>query len=131
MSSEATSSPTSTLYRGGVVYSPADPLATAMLVSDDQIAWIGSEEAAAGLADGVGQVVDLAGGLVTPTFVDAHVHVSATGMTLRSAALTDVRSLQEALTRIEDAARRRAGRPVYAPGWDERDWPEGRAPSAQ
>ena len=96
MSSEATSSPTSTLYRGGVVYSPADPLATAMLVSDDQIAWIGSEEAAAGLADGVGQVVDLAGGLVTPTFVDAHVHVSATGMTLRSAALTDVRSLQEA-----------------------------------
>ena len=131
MSSERTSSPTSTLYRGGVVYSPADPLATAMLVSDDQIAWIGSEEAAAGLADGVGQVVDLAGGLVTPTFVDAHVHVSATGMTLRSAALTDVRSLQEALTRIEDAARRRAGRPVYAPGWDERDWPEGRAPSAQ
>ena len=131
MSSEPTPPATSTLYRGGHVYGPAQPLATAMVVADDQIAWIGSEEAAAGLADGVGHVVDLAGALVTPTFVDAHVHVSATGMGLRSASLTDVHSLQEALATIEDAARRRAGRPVYAPGWDERDWPEDRAPSAQ
>ena len=131
MSSEATPPPTSTLYRGGHVYGPAEPLATAMVVADDKIAWLGDEEAAAGLADGVGHVVDLAGALVTPAFVDSHVHVSATGMGLRSASLTDVRSLQEALATIENAARRRAGRPVYAPGWDERDWPEGRAPTAQ
>lgn len=131
MSSKPASSTTSTLYRGGNIHNPTDPLATAMLVADDQIAWIGSEEAASGLADGVGHVVDLAGALVTPTFVDAHVHVSATGMGLRSASLADVRSLHEALATIEDAARRRAGRPVYAPGWDEQDWPEARAPSAQ
>jgi predicted amidohydrolase YtcJ len=131
VSSEPTPAATSTLYRGGHVYGSVEPLATAMVVADDKIAWIGSAEAAAGLADGVGHVVDLAGALVTPTFVDAHVHVSATGMGLRSASLTDVHSLQEALATIETAARRRAGRPVYAPGWDERDWLEGRGPSAQ
>jgi predicted amidohydrolase YtcJ len=130
VSSEPASSATSTLYRGGCVHSLADPLATAMVVADDRVAWIGSEEAAGGLADGVGEVVDLAGALVTPTFVDAHVHTSATGMGLRSAALTDVRSLHEALDKIEDDARRRAGRPIYAPGWDEQDWPEHRPPTA-
>ena len=131
MTPEATPSPTTTLYRGGVVYSAADPLATAMVVADDQIAWIGTDEAAAGLADGIGQVVDLGGALVTPAFVDAHAHTSATGMGLRSTELTDVRSLHEALAMIEQAARKKAGRPVYAPSWDEQDWPEHRPPSAQ
>ena len=37
----------------------------------------------------------------------------------------------EALATIEAAARRRAGRPLYAPNWDEQDWPERRPPKAQ
>ncbi|MEP7370572.1 MAG: amidohydrolase family protein, partial [Dermatophilaceae bacterium] len=131
MSSESSAPATTTLYRGGFVYGPANPLATAMVVDGEQIAWIGSEEAAAGLLDGVGEVVDLAGALVTATFVDAHVHTSATGMGLRSTALTDVRSLAAALDKIQSAARKRAGRAVYAPGWDEQLWPEGRPPTAQ
>jgi predicted amidohydrolase YtcJ len=127
VTSEATSAAGSILYRGGFVYSPSSPFATAMVVAGDQVAWIGSDEAAGGFADGVNQVVDLAGALVTPSFVDAHVHTSATGLGLRSVELTDVRSLHEALALIQDAARRRAGRPVYAPNWDEEDWPERRA----
>ena len=130
-SAESTRSARSTLYRGGFVYTPVDQFATSMVVADDQIGWIGSDEAAAGRADGVDQVVELDGALVTPTFVDAHVHTSATGMGLRSVDLTDVRSLQDALTRIEDAGRKRAGRPVYAPNWDEQGWPEHHPPTAQ
>ena len=102
-----------------------------MVVANDQIAWIGSDEAAVRHSDGVDAVVDLDGALVTPTFVDAHVHTSATGMSLRSVELTDVRSAAEALARIEDAARKRQGRPVYAPNWDEDTWPEHRPPTAQ
>jgi len=131
VTSETASSATSTLYRRGFVYSPADPFATAMVVADEKIAWIGSDEAAKSLADGVDQVVDLAGALVTPTFVDAHVHTSATGLGLRSVGLSEVRSLHEALATIEAAARSRAGRPLYAPNWDEQDWPERRPPKAQ
>lgn len=131
MTRDSTSSPTSTLYRGGVVYSPTDQRATSMVVTDDHIAWIGSDEAAASLADAVDHVVHLDGALVTPAFVDAHAHTSATGMGLRSADLTGIRSLHDALATIEDAARRRAGRPVYAPNWDEQDWPERRPATAQ
>jgi predicted amidohydrolase YtcJ len=121
---------TTTLYRGGRIYGAADPAATALVVDGERIAWIGSDEAAAGYADGVGAVVELAGALVTPTFVDSHVHTSATGMGLRSVGLTSARSLREALDRIESAARKRAGRPIYAPNWDDRDWPEHRPATA-
>jgi predicted amidohydrolase YtcJ len=121
-----------TLYRGGFVHSPAHPSATALVVAGDQIAWIGSDEAAASHADGVDSVVDLDGALVTPTFVDAHVHTSQTGLALRGVDLADVHALREALVRIEDAARKRSGRPVYAHSWDADSWrPEQRPPTAR
>lgn len=59
------------LLRGGTVYSQADPFATAMLVHGHEIAWVGSEGAALAMTDGVDDVVDLDGALVTPAFVDA------------------------------------------------------------
>lgn len=59
------------LLHGGNVYSPADPFATAMLVAGDEVAWIGSEGAALAQADGVDEVIDLAGAIVAPAFVDA------------------------------------------------------------
>jgi predicted amidohydrolase YtcJ len=120
----------STLYRGGFVYGAPDSFANALVVADNKIAWIGTDEAAAGHADGVDAVVELDGALVTPTFVDAHVHTSATGLGLRSVDLSDALSLRQVLDTIEQAARRRAGRAVYAPNWDERNWPEHRPPSS-
>lgn len=59
------------LLRGGNVYSPADPFASAMLVAGHEIAWIGGDGAALAMADGVEEVVELDGALVTPAFVDA------------------------------------------------------------
>jgi predicted amidohydrolase YtcJ len=123
-------SPATTLYRGGLVYNGADPLATAFVIAGNRIAWIGSDAAAAGHADGVDAVVDLGGALVTPTFVDAHVHTSATGLGLRSVDLSDAMSLSQVLDRIAKASRKRGGRPVYAPNWDQQDWPEHRPPTA-
>jgi len=76
-------------------------------------------------------VVELDGALVTPTFVDAHVHTSATGLGLRSVELTGALSLRQVLDRIQEAARKRAGRPVYAPNWDEQHWPEHRPPTSR
>ena len=35
-----------TLYRGGVVHSPAASLATALVIADDKIAWMGSDQEA-------------------------------------------------------------------------------------
>jgi predicted amidohydrolase YtcJ len=129
--SPATANPTTTLYRGGWLYGTADPCATAMMVDGDRIAWTGSDEAATRHLDGADAVVELDGALVTPTFVDAHVHLSATGLGLRSVELTAARSLRQVLDLIEGAARKRAGRPVHAPNWDEQDWPERRPPTGR
>jgi predicted amidohydrolase YtcJ len=118
----------STLYRGGFVYTPIDPFANAMVVDETSgtIAWIGGDDAAAGHVDAVDEVVELEGALVTPAFVDAHAHVSQTGAGLRGVDLGATRSVVEALSRIEDAARRNQGRPVYAPNWDQDHWAEHR-----
>lgn len=121
-----------TLYRGGFVYSPVDPFATAMVVDEatGTIAWIGGDEAATVHVDAVDEVVELDGALVTPTFVDAHAHISQTGAVLRGVDLTTARSRDEVLSRIEDGARRSGGRAVYAPNWDETTWADGQVHTA-
>ncbi|MEU8548334.1 amidohydrolase [Streptomyces roseoverticillatus] len=122
--------PRTVLLRNGDVHSPADPFATAMVVERGAVAWVGSEGAADSFADGVDEVVDLGGALVTPAFTDAHVHTTATGLALTGLDLTGSRSLAEALDRIRAHA---AARPTEAVllghGWDASAWPEQRPPS--
>jgi predicted amidohydrolase YtcJ len=118
------------LLRGGFVYSPADPFATAMVVDGDTVAWVGSEGAADSFADGVDTVVQLDGALVTPAFTDAHVHTTATGFALTGLDLSDTASLAEALARTAAyAAARPADRVLLGHGWDETRWPERRPPT--
>ncbi|MCC3773031.1 amidohydrolase, partial [Streptomyces sp. UNOC14_S4] len=119
-----------TLLRNGTVHSPADPFATAMVVERGGVAWVGSEGAADSFADGVDEVVDLDGALVTPAFTDAHVHTTATGLTLTGLDLTGARTLAEALDRVRaHAAARPADRVLLGHGWDASAWPERRPPS--
>ncbi|MFJ5229145.1 amidohydrolase [Kitasatospora sp. NPDC088391] len=119
------------LLRGGNVYSPADPFATAMLVEGGHVAWVGSDGAAGAYADAADEIVELDGALVTPAFVDAHVHATATGLSLTGLDLTDCASLPEALARIAAfcAETGEGGGVLIGHGWDETNWPEGRAPS--
>jgi predicted amidohydrolase YtcJ len=115
-----------TLYRRGHIYSPADPRATAMLVRDGRIAWLGGDDAPA--AD---VVVDLDGALVTPAFVDAHVHSTNTGLMLGGLDLGGVRSATEVLDAV--AARARSlpeGALLLGFGWDESTWTDQRLPHA-
>ncbi len=114
-----------TLVRGAI-YSPAHPRATAMIVRDDTIDWIGAAENA--LAADVDAVDDLDGALITPAFVDAHVHATSTGIALTGLDLATSQSLREALDRLEAHCRARAGRMVIGHGWDESHWPEQRGP---
>ncbi|AGP53520.1 amidohydrolase [Streptomyces rapamycinicus NRRL 5491] len=118
------------LLRGGEVHSPADPFATAMVVERGTVAWVGSEGAADGFADGVDEVIQLDGALVTPAFTDAHVHTTATGLALTGLDLTGARTLPDALERVRaHAAAHPADRVLLGHGWDAARWPEGRPPS--
>ncbi|WP_042405175.1 amidohydrolase [Streptacidiphilus carbonis] len=124
------------LLRGGDVYTPADPFATALLVQDGQVAWVGSDGAAESYAGDADRVVDLAGALVTPAFVDAHVHATSTGLALTGLDLTGCPDLAGALRRItafvraQPAADRERG-VLMGHGWDETGWPEGRPPTLE
>ncbi|MFD5513865.1 amidohydrolase [Streptomyces sp. NPDC127051] len=117
------------LLRGGEVHSPADPFATAMVVERGHIAWVGSEGAADAFAQGVDEVVDLGGALVTPAFTDAHVHTTSAGLALTGLDLTGAASLADALRLVRAYAERRpADRVLLGHGWDASRWPERRAP---
>ncbi|WP_328745541.1 amidohydrolase [Streptomyces sp. NBC_00285] len=124
------SEPKTVLLRRGEVHSPADPFATAMVVERGQVAWVGSEGAADAFADGVDEIVDLDGALVTPAFTDAHVHTTATGLALTGLDLSGAPSLDAALSLVRDFATARPGdRVLLGHGWDAARWPGGRPPT--
>ena len=116
------------LLRGGSIYAPHAPLATAMVTVGDEIAWVGNDADAASYAAraDLDIVIDLAGALVTPGFVDAHVHLGPTGFALESIDLGTTTSLDEALDRLHAYALDFSGTVLFAHGWDETRWPEGR-----
>ncbi|MFD8776005.1 amidohydrolase [Streptomyces sp. NPDC059916] len=114
------------LLRGGDVHSPADPFATAMVVERGHVAWVGSEGAADAFAEGVDEVVDLEGALVTPAFTDAHVHTTSTGLALTGLDLSTARDRGEALALVRaHAAARPMDRILLGHGWDAARWPDG------
>jgi len=128
--SESTASSDTVLLRGGEVHSPADPFATAMVVEHGHVAWVGSEGAADSFADGVDEIVDLGGALVTPAFTDAHVHTTSTGLALTGLDLSDAPSVDAALALVRDFAAARPGdRVLLGHGWDAARWPGGRPPT--
>lgn len=122
---------TTTLYVGGRVLTPDDPESTALVIEDDTIAWVGQDAAADAHRDGVDTVVELDNALVTPAFVDAHVHVTSTGLTLTGLDLSDVRSARELLDRLEQYSRAARGGVVLGHGWDETTWSDPTPPTRQ
>jgi predicted amidohydrolase YtcJ len=123
-------SPASTLLvaaalRGG---GPGEAPARAVLVSGDRITWTGADPSAAPPAD---RVVDLGGAVVTPAFVDAHVHATATGLARTGVDLAGAASAAEVLARVREHAASSAGPVLLGGPWDDFGWPEGRPPTAE
>ena len=102
---------TRTLLTNGYIHTPGDPGATAMLIEDGRISWIGHEGAALAHKDGVDTEVDLHGALVTPAFVDGHCHVTATGIGLTGLDLSKCHGREELLA--ADVGWESAGGPVH------------------
>ncbi|MGH8836436.1 MAG: amidohydrolase family protein, partial [Actinomycetes bacterium] len=87
-----------TLLRGGRIYTPGIANATALVVAGGTVAFVGADAAALAFCDGATATsVDLAGTLVTPAFVDAHVHTTSTGLALTGLDVTTAGSLAETL----------------------------------
>ena len=118
---------TTTLLLNGRVHSPAMPDATAMAVRDGVVAWLGSGDVGR-VQFPDAQVVDLDGAFVAPAFVDSHVHLTATGLTLAGLDLRPATSLRHCMQLLDDYARAHPDGPIWGHGWDESGWPDRRAP---
>jgi predicted amidohydrolase YtcJ len=94
----------------------------AVHVVEGAISWLGP----AADAPAADRVVQGAGALLTPAFVDGHVHATATGLALRGLDLHAAPSLREALARLAASAALLPTGTLLGTGWDETDWPEGR-----
>jgi len=117
-----------TLLLNGRVHSPAMPDASAMAVRDGVVAWLGSDDVGRAQYPDA-QVVDLDGAFVAPAFVDSHVHLTATGLTLTGLDLRQATSLGHCMQLLSDYARAHPDGAVWGHGWDESGWPEQTPPS--
>ncbi|MDO4820758.1 MAG: hypothetical protein Q4A03_01760 [Rothia sp. (in: high G+C Gram-positive bacteria)] len=61
----------------GSVYSPADPFATAIVLNEGQVEWVGQDAGARSIADSSMTVQELGGRLLTPSFALAASSVSS------------------------------------------------------
>ena len=98
-----------------------------MAVRGDVVAWLGSDDVGRSQFRDA-EVVDLDGGFVAPGFVDSHIHVSATGLTLSGLDLRSATSRAHCVQLVADYAAAHPGQPVWGHGWDESGWPENTAP---
>jgi predicted amidohydrolase YtcJ len=97
----------------------------AVHVVDGRIAWLG----AAADAPRAVRTVPGEGALLTPAFVDAHVHATAAGLALTGLDLHGRSSLAEALASVAGHVQQSRTGVVLGTGWDETGWPEGRGPT--
>ncbi|MBM3669165.1 MAG: amidohydrolase family protein [Actinobacteria bacterium] len=97
-----------------------DSRATSILFGPAGIEWIGSDDAAREMD--VHVRIDGHGLVVTPGFVDSHVHATNTGLMMIGLDLTETTSAQEVLARVRIAASAHPGEPILGHGWDETRW---------
>lgn len=121
-------SPRRLLLRNGRVLPGAaltGPAPTAVAVEDGRVAWSGDESAADAWAVHADTVLDLDGRLVTPAFVDSHVHLAQTGFAESSVDLATP-TLVTALDALAEHARNHTEPVLLGHGWDDNLWPEQR-----
>ncbi|WP_277245056.1 amidohydrolase [Micrococcus terreus] len=125
----------SLLLHSGHVFTGTElhPTATAVLVQGGQIAAVGTDAELEAACPRAVRRIDLQGGLITPGFVDAHVHLVMGGVERNSCDLTSAEGREEALETIRAYAEtlpvtdRPGSEWIVGGGWYKGDFPPGAA----
>ena len=133
--------PADTIYLHGdvITMNDAQPRAQALAVRAGRIQAVGSEAEVRALQGAKTRVVDLKGQALLPGFVDAHGHVSLTGLQAVSANLlpppdgkgSSVAAIQGLLRDYAKGPVARSHKIILGFGYDEAQLKEGRAPTRQ
>jgi predicted amidohydrolase YtcJ len=119
--------PATTLWRGRVwTANEQQPWAEALAVRGNQIVAVGTAQEVLRLAGSDARVIDVGPGLITPGWIDSHVHLVDAGLHLTSVELRDASSRDELVARIaRHASTQPAGTWITGGNWDHTRWSEG------
>lgn len=98
--------PADIVFRGGAVYTvdATRSIAEAAAVSGGHIVAVGSAADVAPLVGPQTEVVDLAGGMLLPGFIDAHVHPLSGGLESLGCSLSDRQTVEALLDKLRECA---------------------------
>jgi predicted amidohydrolase YtcJ len=109
------------------IHTPGPSDARVLVWEDGRVLWVGADPDDGPSAQ---HTYERPGAWITPGFVDAHVHGTATGLKLDGIDLSPVSSAADLLERVRAFASSRPDDPIIGSGWDEHGWPEAQPPSA-
>jgi predicted amidohydrolase YtcJ len=116
---------TDTVFTNGniITFDETNPLAEALVIRGDRIAYVGSVDGSADCRTFDAQVIDLQGKTLIPGFNDNHLHVLAMGDYFSKLNLQQLSCEQvvDKLRSLDPSPRPRE--PMYASGWDYPDCP--------
>lgn len=115
-----------TLYRASLVRTLSFPPTGEWLLVDERHV----QRAGNGEPPEADRIVDLPGTTITPGLVDAHVHLTGTGVHHRAPEIADAASAAELLEMLRRVVASRAGA-VLVHGWDETRWTSRELPSIE
>ncbi len=111
-------------FLNGKIYTVNDkqPLAEAVIIEDNKIIFVGSNEEAKKLITNETEVIDLKGRLMLPGFIDDHAHFISGGFYLQGIDLRPAKSTTEFKNTLKEYASSRTGKWVTGGNWDHEAW---------
>jgi len=104
----------------------------AVAVGNGKILALGQDKEVLNLAGPDTERINLDGRLVTPGFIDTHIHFYEWALNRQGIKLDDLTRIEELLTRVRRAADSRPpGQWIIGQGWNETDWTEQRIPTRE
>jgi predicted amidohydrolase YtcJ len=117
--------PADLIIYGGTIYTVNDkqPVVEAVVVRGDKIEYAGTQQEALRYKGEATQLLNLEGKVMTPGFIEGHGHLMGVGYNELNLDLMDVKSYDELVERVREAATRaQPGQWILGRGWHQDKW---------